>query len=197
MIALDTVEEALSRREVDGTPRPEASVAAVLAPGQRRGAELLLIERAQRKGDPWSGHMAFPGGRREAQDRDSQDTALRETWEEVGLEIPRTWHVGRLLDQHPRLRGGFTVAAHVFALPEQPAPLRISEEVQEAWWVPLIDLVDPLRYRDYPFPGGPQSLYPGIAIGEAERERVVWGMTHRFLRDLFETLGYRVPSGKR
>src|SRR5215471_21768996 len=75
-----------------------AAVAAILR--DREGeAEVLLIRRAQKTGDPWSGHMAFPGGRQDPSDLDLLHTAVRETQEEVGLELsPGRNLIGRLDD---------------------------------------------------------------------------------------------------
>jgi 8-oxo-dGTP pyrophosphatase MutT (NUDIX family) len=194
LITLDAVRAALARdAEVlhEAGPAPHAAVAAVLAPGAR-GAEILLIERAHRAGDRWSGQIALPGGRRDAADRDTFDTAVRETSEEVGLSLPVEHHLGRLTDQLPSMSGGLVVAAHVFALPDLPPALTFNPEVQEGWWVPLRDLADPVRYRDYRYLPRPDLVFPGVAV--ADPERVVWGLTLRFLSDLFERLGYRVPS---
>ena len=63
----------------------EAAVAAILRPGPQ--PEMLFILRASKDGDPWSGHMAFPGGHRESSDASLRATAERETWEEIGLDL--------------------------------------------------------------------------------------------------------------
>src|SRR6478752_6570976 len=70
-----------------------AAVAAVLVPSPDA---VLLIRRAERAGDPWSGHMALPGGRREPEDADLVETARRETFEEVGLQLARSDLLGGL-----------------------------------------------------------------------------------------------------
>ncbi|MBD0320648.1 MAG: NUDIX domain-containing protein, partial [Gemmatimonadetes bacterium] len=67
---------------------PSAAVALLLRPSGD-GPELLLIRRAEREGDPWSGHMALPGGRADPRDRDAAATAARETLEEVGIDVVR------------------------------------------------------------------------------------------------------------
>ena len=71
---------------VETTNRREAAVSLLLSENFQ-GTELLLIERAHQDGDPWSGQMAFPGGRRELQDETVLDTAIRETAEEIGVHL--------------------------------------------------------------------------------------------------------------
>src|SRR5207253_2021742 len=81
-----------------------AAVAAVFRAGADDQPELLMIKRAEHEGDPWSGHVALPGGRMDPRDRDLEQTAVRETWEETGIDIERDGYVlGRLDDLAPRM----------------------------------------------------------------------------------------------
>jgi len=65
-----------------------ASVAMIVCDGEGYGGlQVVVIERARRDGDPWSGQLAFPGGRREAGDRDARHTAERETREELAGDL--------------------------------------------------------------------------------------------------------------
>jgi len=88
-----------------------ASVAIVFREGPE-SIEVLLIERAEREGDPWSGHMAFPGGRLEDHDDSSRSTARRETFEEVGIELASAEYLGRLddIEGNPRASATLVVA---------------------------------------------------------------------------------------
>ena len=166
---------------------PQAAVAAVFKPG-RLDTELLFIERATREGDPWSGHMAFPGGRSEDGDRDSFHTAERETVEELGLDLDPAGRLGSLTD----VEGGratnrlLTVSGHCYWWPESGyPPLEPNEEVADALWVPLSDLLDRGRYIDYWYPPS-GSTFPGIQLDDDSK--VIWGLTLRFLADLFGRL---------
>lgn len=161
----------------------QAAVAVVLAPGEE-GLELAFIERAERTGDRWSGHMAFPGGRREPEDADLARTAARETAEEVGLVLPEP--IGRLADQHGRSTRGL-VAAFVYALDEPRTLTARPEEVAAADWISLRWLLDPAnttRKRWFAIP------FPGIE----HRGRVIWGLTHRILGDLAARVGLEPPG---
>jgi 8-oxo-dGTP pyrophosphatase MutT (NUDIX family) len=95
---LDRLLTALAgRRPVESSDpeRPQAAVALLLAPNPD---QLLLIRRADRVGDPWSGHLALPGGGRQARDRDLLATAIRETAEETAVELQRDWCRAQLDD---------------------------------------------------------------------------------------------------
>lgn len=176
-------------RTVDSATARRAAVSVVLRPGAA-GPEVLFIERAERSGDPWSGHMAFPGGRMEAVDAHVRAAAERETREEVGLDLTRALHLGRLDDLEGHHAGRpveLVISAFVYQL-EGPEPLGASDEVQEALWVPLGALLDPGSHVDYAHPLLRGALYPGIVVGDPQRH-VVWGLTYRFVQGFFEALG--------
>ena len=172
------------------------NVPAASARTGERGPELLLIERAARDGDPWSGHMAFPGGRTEPGDADSFATAVRESREEIGCDITAAAGVrwlGRLddLEGLPRSpSAGLRVTPHVCWLEGVRPELRFNHEVADALWVPMSDLADPRRHVDYHCPSRGNMRYAGI---EVDGGRVVWGMTLRMLADLFSRIGCPLP----
>lgn len=170
-----------------GTADRRAAVAAVLRPGLT-GPDLLLIRRAEREGDPWSGHMALPGGHAQPNDRDLLATALRETQEEVGIDLREHELLGAL-DEHAAHAGGrFTglvISPFVFALRGEPS-LHPNHEVAEVLWAPLapmargeIDSVLELQRA------GQTVRFPSYDVGG----QAVWGLTHRVLQSLFGVLG--------
>lgn len=133
--------------------RWQASTALVLAPGDD-DVEVAIIERTQRTGDRWSGHLALPGGRADPPDRDLAATAARETAEEVGLALGPP--LARIAQQRARVRSG-VVACYAFSLAERPQLVPEPGEVANAWWVPLHHLTDPanaisIRHRGISFP---------------------------------------------
>ena len=159
----------------------EAAVALILREhAAGAGIEVLLIERAAREGDPWSGQIAFPGGRRDPGDVSLEDTAMRETWEEVAIDLRKDGTLIGVLDElrprtpvlPPVVVRPFvaTVPAHVVA--------HASTEVAAAFWAPLDELLsaDAVRdtdimVRDF------RTRRPAIHFDG----RVIWGMTERIL----------------
>ena len=108
-----------------------AAVAAVFD----RNLDLLLIKRAEHPGDPWSGHVAFPGGRVEAEDPGPLHAAMRETVEEVGLPLHSDQLLGRL-DDLATLGGrpGMVIRPFVVAIDAVRPPLSPNREVAAVLW---------------------------------------------------------------
>lgn len=165
-----------------------AAVAVVLR--ERNGeAEVLLIRRADHPGDPWSGHMAFPGGRSDPTDGDLLHTAVRETEEEVGLTLSRDAHlIGRLDDVPAFARGkrvGLVIGVFVFAIADDPKLEPNLAEVKETIWANLPELArgDANATFTYRYEGQDVAL-PAYDV----EGRIVWGLTHRMLGALFEVL---------
>lgn len=197
VLTLSEIRGALAAHEaqVQATEdRGQAAVAMILR-DLGPGPEVLFIERALRQGDPWSGHMALPGGRVDPEDRDARATAERETEEEVGLSLAAADYLGRLDD----IEGGarvlsksLLVSAHVYHL-ERSGALEPNHEVREAFWFPVADLLEPTRHVDYLHPAMRDIRYPGILVGIPERQ-VVWGLTYRILEGFFALLECPLPE---
>jgi len=181
-------------RLVSDAGRQQAAVAMVLRPAAS-GPELLLIERARRAGDPWSGHMAFPGGRVEHADAGVREAAERETYEEVGIDLSGAELLGRLDDLEGRHAGRpapLVISAFVYHTPE-PGAIAPSPEVEAALWVPVPALADPAHHVEYAYPAAGGARYPGIVVGDPERH-VVWGLTYRFLENFFQIVERPLPD---
>jgi 8-oxo-dGTP pyrophosphatase MutT (NUDIX family) len=160
-----------------------AAVAVILTPNPD---SILLIRRAERAGDPWSGHMALPGGRRESGDEDLLATVIREMTEEVGIELSRDHLAGTLDDVVPRtpVLPPIAVRPYVFLPPARPV-LVLSPEVASARWVPLADLLDPEAHHPVRLEVAGQSRE--VSAFELQ-DAIVWGMTERVLTDLLQDL---------
>jgi 8-oxo-dGTP pyrophosphatase MutT (NUDIX family) len=161
-----------------------AAVALCVTPGPDR---ILVIQRAHHPEDPWSGQMGLPGGRREPSDTDLIDTAIRETAEELGVELRREMLIGELDDVYPRtvISSPFLVRPFLFALPA-PFPVTPSDEVANAEWLPLDRLLDPAAYQRVTLDvRGATREVMGYVL---DRDRVIWGMTERVLTPLVQVL---------
>jgi 8-oxo-dGTP pyrophosphatase MutT (NUDIX family) len=162
----------------------QAAVALVLR--AREPLELLLIKRAQSERDPWSGHMALPGGRRDETDPDLIHTARRETHEETGVDLVANGRpLGRLevvAPQSPRLPK-LTVSPFVFGVSADVEAKVASREVERVSWVSVDELRAPATRSqiEIPLPGGPRSFPSYHVHGEH-----VWGLTYRILERFLE-----------
>jgi len=149
--------------------------------------EVLLIRRAEHPGDPWSGQMAFPGGHYESHDRDMLATAIRETIEEVGLDLREHELIGALDEHAATIAGTFTglvIAPFVFALTSD-VELQPNYEVASVVWAPLGQMArGELDARHELSRNGETMHFPAFGIGP----HVVWGLTHRMLQSLFASL---------
>ncbi len=187
---LSTVRAALaaSRPRLLPSWLPAAAVAAVIREGAA-GLDLLLVERAHRRGDPWSGDLAFPGGLAQRGDRDRIVTAIRETREEIGLDLEvDARRLGRLPDVlavSPRVLLPMAVSPFVFAL-TRSANLTPSSEIADARWIPLEPMLDPAaRERFTRRYLGLRFRFQCYPIGEHR----LWGLTLRMVDALGRVLG--------
>jgi 8-oxo-dGTP pyrophosphatase MutT (NUDIX family) len=187
---LDQLRRALERRPAVIATREaherEAAVALLVRP--REQLEVLLIRRSEHDADPWSGHVALPGGRRTLTDADLLATAHRETEEETGIPLARVGTLlGTLDDVAPRnpLLPPIIIAPYVIAVPPATEAVPDRREVDAAIWAPipalrgddavseiLIELRDGTR------------RFPSLVYGDY----VIWGLTHRILVQFLELL---------
>lgn len=160
--------------DVEGQTR--AAVAAVLRPGEG-GAEFLFIHRAEDPRDPWSGHMAFPGGRVDPGDTDPLAAAVRETKEEVGLDLLSiAEQIGRLSDVAAIGRGrpmNMVINPFVFATKTVPS-LTPNHEVSAVVWVPASFLADHRNRESMEYQRAGLSLeLPCYRY----QDHLIWGLT--------------------
>ena len=173
--------------------RARAAVAMVLH--QREEAvHLLFIERSQRDDDPWSGHVAFPGGRVEPGDGNARMAAERETREEVGLDLGKAEYLGRLDDVTgatlPILVSGFVYNV------ETRDQLHPNHEVKAAFWVQLNVLADAGRHRERSFRIDNAERHFSTIDLPGSRQRVLWGISYRLVSQLLALLGHPFRSSR-
>ncbi len=142
---------------------------------------VLLIKRAERPGDPWSGQIAFPGGKMQPGDGTARDTAVRETREEVGVDLSRAEFMGYAPTATTHT-GNMEVVPAVFVLKEG-AEIRPNEEVASYRWVEMEELLTPEARTVYRLsPEGTDVTLPAFKVGDY----VVWGLTHRILNSILK-----------
>jgi 8-oxo-dGTP pyrophosphatase MutT (NUDIX family) len=180
----------LAARLSGRTPRvetdPSYGQAAVALVCVRNPEAILLIRRAERAGDPWSGQMGLPGGRRGPEDPDLQATAIREAAEEVGLPLDESSCLGVLDDLTPRstLLPRLFVRPFVFQV-ARPHDLAPNHEVASVHWIGLDRFLVEGAYGIWDVEAsGVRLRHPGYRLPEG----IVWGMTERILTPFLETL---------
>lgn len=154
-----------------------AAVAAIL-----HDDRVLLIKRAERVGDPWSGHIALPGGKFEPKDEHLLATAIRETREELSLDLTGARLLGNLGTLHPRSAGpkGIEVTPFVFATEVALEPTT-SSEAEAAFWLPLELAASGQLDGTYAYPGS-SMVFPSWTYGG----HTIWGLTMRILGELLQ-----------
>lgn len=172
---------------LDETERVQAAVSVALR-GREGNLDLLLIKRARNPRDPWSGHMALPGGRRDPTDATLLHTAVRETLEETGLELPMdeaSGFLGRLDLVAPSSTKlpAIAISPFVFGVESGAEARAASGEVDRVVWVTLEALRDPATSDEVEIelPYGTRT-FPCLRVGD----EIVWGLTYRILKDFLE-----------
>jgi len=197
LIDLAHVRRALTGHEpalaTDLAPGRTPAAVAMVFRSAASGPEVLYIERAKVDGDPWSGHLAFPGGRLEPGDAGLRHAAERETAEEVGLDLSEAEYLGQL-DDVAAASLTVCVSGFAYALTGPRPDLELNCEVTHAFWVPLNHLVDPARQRleSFSLHSGAQKRLPGIDLLGPGRP-LLWGVTYRFTARALEVAGCPLP----
>lgn len=184
--------EDLGKFNSDQNPKTDrhASVSIILASNEKDelvnksdGIKVFFIKRAEREGDIWSGHMAFPGGMFSGEDKDYLATALRETKEEIGLNLSQENLIANLPIYHPRFNTNLNLHPFLFAISQNEIPEEWKldrKEVDEIHWAPLHLFFRPSSFgmRFYKIRGGEFPL-PTFSFND----RHVWGVTYVMLLD--------------
>lgn len=169
----------------DAAPSGRHAVVAAVMRDSAAGAEVLLIRRAEHELDPWSGHMALPGGHGDPGDDSLVATAVREISEEVGLDLFEHAELLGRLPEVVALPAQLTIFPLVFALAAGYEPAANPGEVQEVVWATLDHLRSPSARANHELAMGERRrLFPAFDVGG----RIVWGVTYRILENLLATL---------
>jgi 8-oxo-dGTP pyrophosphatase MutT (NUDIX family) len=195
MMTLDEIRDALDARQhkpakFKATSR-QASVAMILA-GREKDLEVCFIRRAERAGDPWSGQVAFPGGKADSSDRDAHSVAERETHEEVGLKLTASHRVGPLPTRQVATRNLVLspFIYHIGSDEKNTVFAREPEEVAHVFWVPMSHLFKQSSATELEYPiGGSGMTFPGIRY----QEDVIWGLTLNVLDSFAQIMQRELP----
>jgi len=155
-----------------------ASVAITL--GGKRPMKTLMIKRVELSGDPWSGQVAFPGGRKEPQDESLLETAIREAREEVGIDLAESarylGHTG-----HFRTHTGRMLVVPCVFMMASPGLVRTNAEVASYRWVPFETFFkERTRSVGVPGRGSSREKLPAYVY----KDYVIWGLTYRIISAL-------------
>lgn len=186
LLTLDLVRDRLRGRvpaQITDPGARQAAVALVLTP-QSDDLKALLIRRADRTDDPWSGHVALPGGRRDPEDSDLFVTAVRETLEETGVRLSSADQLGQGDDLAPRtpVLPSIIIRPFVFGIEKTPE-VRPSPEVAYHLWVPLRRLKEAATRATVDIQGLATDV-PAFVLGRD----IVWGLTERILKPVIDLL---------
>lgn len=169
-------------------PRSGRAAVAIMVREGQEATELLMIRRATREGDPWSGHMGFPGGRRDPEDRSNFSCALRETEEELGVDLSR-WGapLGELSDVNTgwrKDRPEMLVTPFIFSVSELPE-LTPNDEVDDVVWVPLHFLMDEGNREPLEWEWKGQKMETDSYLYDCYR---IWGLSLMMIDEMMRLL---------
>jgi 8-oxo-dGTP pyrophosphatase MutT (NUDIX family) len=161
----------------------EAVVAILLLDEPGQGLQTLLVQRAEREGDPWSGQIGLPGGRVKLSDESPRSALHREVEEEVGIKLEEVGvELGSLSVGHPMRRMEMRVQPWVYGLKVKPK-VSIGSEIADSFWVNLAELHSKVQMSEITIRGGPWRVESYLVNG-----RVIWGFTYRVLTELIPIL---------
>lgn len=172
-------------------PDKKCAAVAILLHPTDNDLHILFIERAAHPKDPWSGHIAFPGGTIEPEDANLQQTAERETQEELGIDLSKTQFLGQL-DDVTGATLPIQVSAYVYATHHKPN-LCPNDEVCDVFWSSIHDILAPNRLQTLQLKNWhPLKEVPSIDLLGPNRP-VLWGLTYRLVAQLISFTNHTLP----
>ncbi|NIQ10962.1 MAG: CoA pyrophosphatase, partial [Gammaproteobacteria bacterium] len=148
-----------------------------------------FIIRAKHEKDPWSGNIAFPGGRLNADGETAKEAAERETLEELAIDLRSSSFLGQLDDLYGAIMP-VLVSCFVYHL-EGPVDLELNYEIESSFWCPLPKLLEEDRHQQETFYyRGVQRTHPVVKLLD-QQQPVLWGITYRLVRNFFCLCGHQ------
>jgi 8-oxo-dGTP pyrophosphatase MutT (NUDIX family) len=156
----------------------DAAVALLLKPADQ-ALQVLFVKRVESSDDPWSGQMAFPGGKRDAKDQTLKQTVVRETLEETNIDLLNHCRfLGVMANFRSTQRPDMKILPFVFLLERDPS-IRLNEELEGFVWISLEELIHSRSIAKFSFGEVPAYAVRGI---------VIWGLTYRILEKFVRLL---------
>ena len=145
----------------------------------------ILIQRTEYEGKH-SGQISFPGGKKDKEDSDLKQTAIRECFEEVGVAIHESHLIGKLSSVYIPV-SGFLVEPYVFFYPEQPSFQTQIREVASVFTIALNDLLDESIIGEMKITTENELVKMKVPCFNIENKQI-WGATALILNELREVL---------
>jgi 8-oxo-dGTP pyrophosphatase MutT (NUDIX family) len=187
---LKEVVETIATDEASFWGEPRQASVGILIAGAKENLSICFIRRAKWEGDPWSEHIAFPGGSRVV-DEDALQTLRRELNEEIGWAVEDHQPPARLPQLRIRLAGRerlLLLDAFVYRVEGDPPVLRCGPEVESAFWIPVAELWSLNNLDHHTLDDGSETLvYPAIRSSQG----IIFGITLRVLTLLSDQ--FRIP----
>ena len=146
-----------------------------------RVLELVFIQKADVKGYPWRNQMAFPGGHVDKKDNSSQETALRELREEMGIQAENVAVMGSL--GHFQTINNKDIEAFIGVWNKKEEIRYDASEISRVVSIPFDYLTGLHREKGY---AGYRPL--GLELTYPYEDVLIWGVTAKILHHLIEVL---------
>jgi 8-oxo-dGTP diphosphatase len=140
---------------------------------------ILFVNRIDHPKDPWSGQMALPGGKKELKDSTLKDTIIRETQEEVGINLKKCQFLGVLHTENSVVKPDMDILPFVVYCKEKPVVHVNTQELKKAVWISLPELVQNQKMATLPLGEFPAFVVQGYTI---------WGVTYRIMKQFLQVL---------
>jgi len=138
---------------------------------------VFFVKRVENVADPWSGQMAFPGGKRDEKDVNLKQTVVRETLEETGINLlDRCRFLGVLTAVRSMPRPDLRILPFVVLAEHEPTVRLSAKELEDFYWIPFKELAQSKTFVKFDF-----GEFPAYHV----RKEVIWGLTYEILENLF------------
>jgi len=165
-------------RPVSDEQGANAAVALTLKLGKAE-LSVLFVKRVENPADPWSGQMAFPGGKRDATDLNVKQTVIRETFEETGISLlDGCRFLGVLTALQSKPKHGLIILPFVVLVEHEPRIKLNEKELEGFAWISLSEIIRGKGFAKFSF-----GDVPAYTVGST----VIWGLTYRILEDFIRT----------